>query len=116
MGAKETIDGENYEGWVFKDSGVESVIIPSTLKRLEISTFWKCNSLASIVIPNGVEQIGNNCFWCSGVEQITLPNTLRKIDEDAFICCIRLKTVWVEKDFPFDIGKYVGRRVEVQKK
>ena len=35
LGVRETIDGKEYEGTAFAESAIESVILPSTLKRVE---------------------------------------------------------------------------------
>ena len=81
--------------YAFHYSGIESIRLPSTLKRLETNTFENCKNLKRIEIPNGVEYIGKECFEGSGIEEITLPSTLKEIGEDTFDCCFDLRTVWV---------------------
>ena len=39
LGAKETRDGWEYEGRTFSETAIESIRIPSTLKRIEEETF-----------------------------------------------------------------------------
>ena len=103
LGAKETVNGREYEGSVFEWSGVQHIRIPSTLKRLEPETFWLCKNLKSVEIPNGVEYIGKDCFKSSGVEKITLPGTLKEINKYAFGSCKNLKTIRVERGCSIDI-------------
>ena len=50
-------DGTRFYG-VFQESAVESVELPSTLKRIEYNTFKKCKNLRSIVLPDGLEFVG----------------------------------------------------------
>lgn len=44
---------------VFEKSAVEEVVLPSTLKRIEYSAFEDCGHLKDIVLPEGLECIGN---------------------------------------------------------
>ena len=98
LGAKEEVcDKLESEGEVFYGTAIESIRIPSTVKRVEAGTFKCCYYLINIEIPDGVEYIGRECFWDSGIEEITLPGTLKEIGEDAFEDCEKLKTVWVEE-------------------
>lgn len=76
LGAKSIISGIEYEGGVFYKAGVENIRIPSTVKRIEGSTFYGCRNLQSIELPTGVEYIGDYCFHGSGITEIVLPNTL----------------------------------------
>ena len=60
-------DGQLYYG-VFQESAVESVTLPSTLKRIEYGAFQDCKNLKHITLPNGLEKIGMRCFYESGIE------------------------------------------------
>lgn len=70
LGEKETVDGEEYEGGTFADSAIESVRLPSALKRIETETFRDCKKLRSIEIQSGVEYIGRKCFSSTAIEKI----------------------------------------------
>ena len=48
LGAKSIISGIEYEGGVFYKAEVENIRIPSTVKRIEGSTFYDCRNLQSI--------------------------------------------------------------------
>ena len=84
LGEKEVINGNEWEGCVFSGSAIESIKLPSTLKRLEEWTFYNCKNLKRIEIPSGVEYIGKLCFSNSRIEEVLLPSTLKEIDQDAF--------------------------------
>lgn len=67
LGEKGVVNGWKYEGEVFYETAIESIKLPSTLKRLEYQTFYHCDNLKSVEIPNGVECIGKECFLGSGL-------------------------------------------------
>ena len=67
LGAKEVVNGRECEGEVFLGSALESIRLPSTLKRIEYRTFSCCGNLRSIEIPSGVECIGEKCFTDSRI-------------------------------------------------
>ena len=50
LGAKETIDGEEYEGEVFAWSAILDIQIPSTLKKIEERTFYHCRRIRCVDI------------------------------------------------------------------
>ena len=89
---------------MFSGSAIESIRLPSTLKRVEPGTFYHCHNLKRVEVQNGTECIGNECFRYSGVKQVTLPGTLREIGKGAFADCQSLGVVWVEEDCSVDIG------------
>lgn len=46
----------------FQESGLRSVKLPSTLKRIWHCAFMKCAYLKSVELPEGLERIENGCF------------------------------------------------------
>ena len=84
LGTKEIVYEEEHEGGVFNGAAIESIRLPSTLKRVEKETFSFCNNLKRVEIPNSVEYVGKECFSYSCVEEVVLPSTLKKIDKDVF--------------------------------
>lgn len=107
---------EKLGDFAFYMSAIESITLPSTLKRIEALTFSSCNGLRNVEIPNGVEYIGKECFADSKVEEIMLPCTLREIGEDAFNGCKNLKTVLVEEGCALSVKRYVNWKVKVRQK
>ena len=90
-----TADGKERCG-VFEDSGVELVMIPSTLQALHYRTFRNCRALAEITLPPGLERIGRMCFQGSGLMTATIPWTVAEIGELAFEGCSALESVHIE--------------------
>ena len=75
------------------------VIIPSSYKEKPVkaigaSAFANCNSLTSIVIPDGVTMIGSRAFsGCEELTDIVIPESVAEIGENAFEECAKLKSV-----------------------
>lgn len=77
----------------FKDVGIASVVLPSTLKKLG-AAFTECTMLSEIVIPEGVEELPDSIFsGCIRLSQVSLPSTLKAIGKNAFVSCKDLKTI-----------------------
>lgn len=52
------------------------------LKTIPSEAFQSCESLESVIIPEGVEEIGSMAFaWCYKLRRISLPSTLKYIRE-----------------------------------
>ena len=85
------------------DEELENIILPSEinynsntyrLKSIDNNFFEYNDYLVSIVIPEGVEVIGDYAFrYCRGLETITLPSTLKTIGSYAFEYCQSLLSV-----------------------
>lgn len=70
---------------LYKCSGLESVILPSTIETIEGDAFHDCTKLASINIPDGVKSIGSYAF--AGdllLTEIALPQSIETIGKNAF--------------------------------
>ena len=76
-------DGTMWSG-AFQESALESVRLPSTLRKIAYRTFAGCRSLKAIELPDRLECIGKYCFSESGLESIKTPSALRTIDAWAF--------------------------------
>jgi len=78
----------------FLRSGIESVVIPSTVTEISQSAFLYCYRLNSITIPESVTAIGDNAFQgCSSLTSITIPESVTAIGTRAFFECTALATV-----------------------
>ena len=63
--------------------------------------FTDCESLQSVMIPEGVVSVGGDAFWnCSALESISIPDSLVSLEPGAFAFCRKLNTVEVSPDHP----------------
>ena len=83
LGAREVIEGKEREGQVFRETGIGSIRLPSTLRRVEAQTFWGCYNLKTIEIQNGVEYIGKESFYWCVLESVVFPASVKMIDKRA---------------------------------
>ena len=65
--------------------------LPGGLRSIEEEAFSGDSSISSVVLPEGIEEIGSRAFADSGLKQITLPASLQWIAEDAFAGCDGLR-------------------------
>ena len=79
----------------FKNSTIESVVIPSTVETIEKGAFFGCVKLKSVVIGDGVENIATNAFFgCVKLTSVTIGSGVKSIGERAFASCTNLGTVY----------------------
>ena len=82
----------------FRESGLESVTTPKSMRIIRQSAFCKCQSLKKAVLNEGLETLGTSEYtgegkpWCgvfqeSALESVKLPSTLRRIEYSAFQDC-----------------------------
>ena len=81
--------------WCFDEqSSIEEIIIPNSVKYINIGAFYKCTSLKQITIPNSVKYIAKDAFnGCISLTNINIPNSVDYIGESAFFRCRYLKTI-----------------------
>ena len=78
---------------MFAKSAIESIELPSTLRRIEAGTFATCERLKHVAFASGskVESVGFRSFFCSGIEDIIIPKGVAEIQKCTFKYCWRLK-------------------------
>lgn len=63
-----------------------SMIIPNGVTELGERAFFGCNKLSKISLPNSLKTIRTEAFYrCSSLEEITLPDSITLIETNAFI-------------------------------
>ena len=80
-------------------SSLISIVIPSTVQRIENDAFARCTSLISVTLPEGLTYIGDQAFGgCTALPNITIPSTITSMGKKSFINCTNLmKIVWNAK-------------------
>lgn len=69
-------------------TGLNSVIIPESVNRIEEYAFNGCSNLTSIILPYSLTSIGENAFLdCYSLTNITIPKSMTTISSGAFSGC-----------------------------
>lgn len=63
----------------------------SRLRVIHAGAFQGCSSLASVELPDGLEEIGSDSFRKSGLKSIATPASTRVISQGAFCYCVHLR-------------------------
>lgn len=93
LGETEADNAHWFKGWVFMETGIESITFPPGLKRIEDGMFRDCESLRSVQLPDRLETIGQHSFQGSGIERVVFPPSVREIESYAFDGCTQLRSV-----------------------
>lgn len=65
---------------------LESIILPSGIKKISSRAFRNCSSLPFILLPAGLETISDEAFQnCSSLERMDIPDTVTTIYAYAFV-------------------------------
>lgn len=83
-------DGEDLrvEGAFVGCENLETVSLPSTLKKIGYGAFVECDNLREINLSEGLTSIGDYAFYkCFKLSNIILPDGLTSIGERAFSNC-----------------------------
>jgi len=74
--------------------GINSVIIPQSVRSIGSFAFRGCKELTSIIIPNSVTSINECAFYeCKGLSSIVIPESVISIGNYAFSCCTGLVSI-----------------------
>lgn len=82
-------DLRTINGSAFYNTGVHDLILPEGLTTITgSSVFQNCDSLRSIVIPEGVVSLPSNCFYdCGNLNAVHLPSNLTTMESSCFNNC-----------------------------
>ena len=77
--------------WLFVNSKLTSVTLPSWVNTIGECMFQNSTSLTSVTLPSGVQVIEWNAFnGCSNLSSLTIPSSVVKIGPYAFDSCSKL--------------------------
>ena len=72
-----------------------------SVTAIQSNAFFKCESLTSVTIPDGVTAIGNWAFYgCTNLASITIPDSVTSVGDNPFKFCSKLKEIVVSPDHP----------------
>ena len=72
---------------------IESITLPSTLKRIGNRAFQSQDNLAELNLPEGVSEIGSSAFFAIGITDVVIPSGVNYIGSYAFSSCKNLETL-----------------------
>ncbi len=99
------------DGGVFRDCSSLSgtLVLPQTLKVIEIETFANTNFTGPLVLPDQLETLGQNAFInCKGFTgDLIIPSSLKKTGVNAFMNCSGLNgQLTMHDDFEINSGVF----------
>ena len=88
-------DFEIREGVLVSYSGKDTrVVIPEGVEEIGENAFSNQSQLEELYFPEGVEVVGQNAFYrCISLRSIKLPESLKRIESYAFLSCTSLEEI-----------------------
>lgn len=73
---------------------LQTVILPSSVTKIDDKAFCNCGSLTDINFPEGITSIGTEAFhYCTKLNNVKLPNTLISIGDGCFDACTSFTSI-----------------------
>lgn len=100
----------DYSPWFESRESIKTVVIENGVTNIGAGAFNCCDALTSITIPNSVKTIGGYAFNnCSSLTSITIPYGVTKIGWSAFCGCDSLETIiFPESITSIDCDAFLG--------
>lgn len=77
--------------YAFYAAELQSITLPSTLKRIGECSFFSLGGLETLTLPEGLETIDYLAFAGCQLEEVKFPTTLKNIEDFAFSDCYQLE-------------------------
>lgn len=72
----------------FSNCKIESLVLPSTVTRIEDRAFYYCRNLVSITLPEGLKYLGVSAFeYCDKLQNVNVPSNIKNISNETFVYC-----------------------------
>lgn len=96
--------------YAFSNTALEQVVLPAGVEYLGNSAFYGCQRLERVFFQEGLEQIGTMTFMgCIRLQAVHFPNSLKVIRANAFQGCSSLQEVLVQDNIKaIDEHAFVG--------
>lgn len=83
--------------WSFAGTNIRNIDIPEGVENIGYNAFYCCHQLESVTLPDSLEWIGADAFFgCTNLKSIRIPAHVENI-ESAFRHCIALTTIEVDE-------------------
>lgn len=86
--------------WTLDDNGTLTISGTGDMKDYfsSSSPFYNNSNIKSVIIENGVTNIGDYAFYyCGGLESVNIPDSVTSIGSLAFIGCSKLDSVYAKR-------------------
>lgn len=102
---KTSIEQEKYDILIFCVRDIETVKIPSFIKRIGPYAFNNCKLLQTVEFSSNskLKRIDRFAFSCSSLERIILPSSVTLINELAFSNCLKLTSFEISFDSKLEL-------------
>lgn len=90
-------------GHIYSDENTEvkDLVIPEGVESIGNYAFYNCDGITSITLPRSLTRIGSNAFYaCDGITSVSIPATITNIGKNAFDGCDSLKSITVGMTVP----------------
>lgn len=92
---------------LFRECGLEQIMIPDTVTRIGRDSFEKCEKLRTINWGKAIAEIGDGAFGeCTALVSLDLPDTIKVLGNSAFRECTALTGVRLPKNV--ETGEFCG--------
>ena len=65
-------------------NNVNKIEIPQSVKNIEQRAFFKSKGIKTLILNNGLQEIGNYAFYGTGIEELIIPESIKFIGQYAF--------------------------------
>lgn len=92
----------------FKNSSIESIKVPGSIKTIGYGAFRNCKNLKEVKLSDGLTRIEGSFRECSSLTEISIPSTVQSISEDAFWDTGLTKLIIEDGEQELELGTYGG--------
>ena len=80
-------------------------VLPLGVTSIEMTGFYECRGMTSIVIPSSVTTIGAYSFgYCTGLTTLQIPSSVNSMGHRSFLGCSGLTSIYSYKFTPVDLS------------
>ena len=65
--------------YCFQGSGLLDIQTPASLREIGKGVFSQCISLCSVVLCDGLEELGEQAFQDSGLRSVRIPSSVKRL-------------------------------------
>ena len=100
-----TFDADESGVEIFMECGMSYFKVPDGQKVLPTGFLRACPNLTTVILPEGLEVIGENCFFSgNAIRDLYIPDSVKRIEWAAFYCA----TSMTMSHFPSNV-EYIGK-------